>query len=148
MSSLEVIQTGSAAGVWVCTGMNHSRQCWFYTMLHSASSEWGELTCCLKRSLKTIGSWQLFIFMPCLKKFTCTYLLLKGCEWWQIKLIKFLFFSVRNFSSFLLLLRIYFVHHFFSSFAEQFESERKSYYYYYYYLELHNYTIKVNDASN
>lgn len=32
-------------------------------------------------------------------------------------------------------------------FAEQFGNEKKLYYYYYY-LELYNYTIKVNDASN
>lgn len=39
MSSLEVTLAGSAAEARVCTGMNHSRQRWFYTMFHSASSE-------------------------------------------------------------------------------------------------------------
>lgn len=66
-----------------------------------------------KGHLKPIGSWQLLIFITCLKKFTCRCLLLKGCELWLIKLIKFLFLSDRNFFPFLFLLRIYSMDHFF-----------------------------------
>lgn len=53
MSSVEVTLAGSVAEAWVRTRMNHSRQRWFYMMFHSVSSEWGELTRCLKRSLET-----------------------------------------------------------------------------------------------
>lgn len=84
MSSVEVTLAGSVAEAWVCTGMNRSRQHWFYTMLHRMSSDWGELTCCLKRSLKTYRQLTI-INIYYLSKEVYVQILLKGCEPWQIK---------------------------------------------------------------
>lgn len=53
MSPVGVTLVGRFSKVWVCTGMNHSRQRGFSVMFYSVSSERGKLTCCLKRSLKT-----------------------------------------------------------------------------------------------
>lgn len=48
-----------------------------------------------KGHLKPVGGWQLLIFITCLRNFTWRYSL--KLVSWQIKLIKFLFLSVRNF---------------------------------------------------
>lgn len=78
-SSAEVTLAGSIAETCVSTGMNHSRQRWFYTVLHSVSSEWGELTCCLKRSLKTYRQLAI-INIHYLSKELYVKIFLKACE--------------------------------------------------------------------
>lgn len=78
-SSAEVTVAGSSAEICVSPEMNHSRQLWFYTVLHSVSSEWGELTCCLKRSLKTCGRLAI-INIYYLSKELYVKIFLKACE--------------------------------------------------------------------
>lgn len=78
-SPAEVTVAGSVAETCVSTGMNHSRQGWFYTVLHSVSSEWGELTCCLKRSLKTYRRLAI-INIYYLSKELYVKIFLKACE--------------------------------------------------------------------
>lgn len=77
--SAEATVAGSVAETCVSTGINHSRQGWFYTVLHSVSSEWEELTCCLKRSLKTYR-WLAIINIYYLSKELYVKIFLKACE--------------------------------------------------------------------